>query len=522
MQLCSPLVTLTARSPICHELRETDTPHNTGGIDTAAIFYAVDGSRLRYDSTDVDSGTLYLPDGTRYVLDAGSGTLIDRHGNTLTYSASTRMWTDTLGRPIGMPIPAVPTATDYEYELPGLDGVNGGLQTYTFKWRELDNSLAPGSPALRYWASHYLPYPSSTPTAPTGNNFPQPQPTQYQSLFTSELAVEADLKTMVVGEGQAQGQLFNPIVLNEIVLPDGRTYKFTYNIYGEIEKVIYPTGAYETYQIGPVGGSSVLSAPYEQAERGVLNRDLSESGSGTDLLEWAYTKVVVGPGGWGNGQEAATRYRVVAPDTTCSEVYKVKLQAPVHYGPFYRQFWDFDYVDPRNGATVETRAYGASTVTLITECVEKGVVQFRLNNDSDWAIGIRTFSTYYNPWKYRLLKLSNGSEAYAMPNDKEISSINYWIERYLKPVNARVIVETTPFTSHGGDTSWIAPKDSIMFRVYSTDLANDGRLNVKFGYEWELQRGNRLDTDGVEHRVYYRANSMKHSESLRTCNEGKG
>lgn len=35
---------------------------------------------------------------------------------------------------------------------------------------------------------------------------------------------------------------FNPVVLHRIVLPDGSAYTFTYNEYGEIARVTYPTG----------------------------------------------------------------------------------------------------------------------------------------------------------------------------------------------------------------------------------------------------------------------------------------
>jgi len=36
------------------------------------------------------------------------------------------------------------------------------------------------------------------------------------------------------------GVPFNPIVLNEISFPNGTSYKFTYDVWGEIDKIIYP------------------------------------------------------------------------------------------------------------------------------------------------------------------------------------------------------------------------------------------------------------------------------------------
>jgi RHS repeat-associated protein len=348
-----------------HELRESDTPSNSGSVDVSGTFYAVDGSRLRYDSTDADTGTLYVPDGTRYVLDAGSAQWIDRHGNTLTYSGTNRQWTDTLGRVIDMPFPASPTAQDYTYELPGLDGVNDGVQVYTFKWRELEDVLTPdannNTPDLRVMASHYLPYPSSDPTNPSGNNYPQEQSSQYQSLFTSEYPGEGSVvKTMVVGKAQTASQLFNPVVLAEIVLPDGSKYKFSYNVYGEIDKIVYPTGAYETYQMQKITGSYNLSEPYDQANRGVTSRKLSENGTGNDILEWKYSKQEVGTGSWGTGTEGAFVYRVIAPDNTRTEVYKLKLPVPMH-GTQYHEYWAWGFTDPREGATAERRVYSTSS-----------------------------------------------------------------------------------------------------------------------------------------------------------------
>jgi hypothetical protein len=52
-----------------HELRKSDQPYNANqGLDVYGTFYAVDGSRMRYGSTGGNTGTLYLPDGARYVL----------------------------------------------------------------------------------------------------------------------------------------------------------------------------------------------------------------------------------------------------------------------------------------------------------------------------------------------------------------------------------------------------------------------------------------------------------------------
>lgn len=52
-----------------HELRKSDQVYaDNGVIVMSGNFYAVDGSRMRYNSTGATTGTLYLADGTRYIL----------------------------------------------------------------------------------------------------------------------------------------------------------------------------------------------------------------------------------------------------------------------------------------------------------------------------------------------------------------------------------------------------------------------------------------------------------------------
>ena len=65
------------------EFRRDDALHNPGE-DMSDIYYAVDGSRMKYDLL---SDTLYLPDGSRYEpVKDGAGNVtgrryIDRNGN---------------------------------------------------------------------------------------------------------------------------------------------------------------------------------------------------------------------------------------------------------------------------------------------------------------------------------------------------------------------------------------------------------------------------------------------------------
>lgn len=346
-----------------HELRKSDQVYqDTGTVDVYGTFYAVDGSRMRYDSTGATTGTLYLPDGTRYVLNSGSGQLIDRNGNTLNFDGSTRQWTDALGRTIGMPWPASPQATDYYYTPLGMPAA------YVFKWRNLSAALTPDAqgqmPALKAMSSHYLPFPGSAPTNQNSSNFPQASglASLFYSDYGDESADNPDLTyTYVVGRGQSAGQYFNPVVLSEIVLPDNTSYKFTYNVYGELDKVVYPTGGYNRYQYSTVPMMGDSAAPYTQGSRGVTSRWVSPKGTGgADEAQWQY-------------QPTAGMVRTIAPDGTRTETYR--------YNIYSVNSKNFGYQDARNGQTYEERVYDASGAMIRRTL-------------SDWA---QTSATYNKP-----------------------------------------------------------------------------------------------------------------------------
>lgn len=322
-----------------HELRKSDQPYQSSGfIDMVGTFYGVDGSRIRYDSTGESTGTLYLGDGTRYVLGSSSAQYIDRNGNTLNFNYATRQWTDTMSRVIGMPWPVNPWVADYSYGLPGL---NGSSLTYTLKFRLLSQVLSPGNPSLKPIGNYYLPYPNLPPTDWNSNNFPQP--TGITSLFYSDYAdIENENSfTYVVGRGQSGATIFDPVVLAEIVLPNGQSYKFYYNNYGELDKVIYPPGAYERFQHSIVPALGQATAPYDQGSRGMTSRWVSPNGiGGSDESQWTYAVT----GG------ANYRITVTAPNQVRTETYLINNVAGQSTG--------FGHEDGRNGQAYEERVYG--------------------------------------------------------------------------------------------------------------------------------------------------------------------
>jgi hypothetical protein len=302
-----------------HELRMNDLPYSSG--TASGTFYAVDDSRLRFDGGVSDTGTLYLPDGTRYILGHPTSSIIDRNGNTQTYNEDTGLWTDTLGRLIANPLQATPQEGDFPYPV---YGINGSTLNYTLKWKKLENALTPVGgvmPNLRWLADHYLPNPDNPITDSRSGNFPQPQSSQYQSLFVStpqpdDGSNSFTLPTIVIGRGQLQGYRFNPVVLAEVVLPNGTSYKFGYNVYGEMDKVTYPTNAYEKYEYADTTlGYDDFDQPYIQAQRKSTSRKLSINGTGNDILTWTYINRI-------SFQTGGGVIKIIAPDNTRTEIYK--------------------------------------------------------------------------------------------------------------------------------------------------------------------------------------------------------
>ncbi|HMM81501.1 MAG TPA: RHS repeat-associated core domain-containing protein [Pyrinomonadaceae bacterium] len=258
-----------------HELRSSDSPG--GSVPGDGTYYAVDSSNIRYVQ---DSGNgLYrvqMPDGSYY--DLGSGTLratayTDRNGNSVSYSSSGGgSWTDTLGRTLDLPVnPTVsPTPGSQAYSVPGLTGEDD--ITYTLHWKELKGSTAGDSALtdfgddLRYVSDKYLVM-SAWYNRAAGTY-----------LFASG------------GDGYVTPDtIFNPVLLTQIDLPNGLSYKFSYNVWGEIDKVVYPTGGEETFTYGTVAANSFLDDPYAGANRGVLDRKLYKSSTDMSPYEWTYS-----------------------------------------------------------------------------------------------------------------------------------------------------------------------------------------------------------------------------------------
>jgi RHS repeat-associated protein len=336
-----PRIYVTMPGGARHELRKGDLPIvYDAAFLLSGSYHAVGESLMRFD---FGSMTLFMPDGSRYVFESvpGEGLRanrhIDRHGNAITYDPLTKRWADTLGRTFGLPIPnqpgVSPTVGDTSYALPG---VGGGTMTYTLRWRRLRDPqtgasvLTDPTQELRFpgdWNCGSIPLQATSP-----------------SLFTSTVNGTKALCTW-------GSERFNPVVLAEVVLPNDTSYKFTYNVWGEIDKVVYPTGGYERYTYTKVRPMTFMKAPYTEANRGVSQRRVSHDGTAASEAVWTYGTEYAG----GSGPYVAV---VTTPDGT---VTKQSIHAhPQNYGHDSRSA-PFGFEDVRVGQAYETRVYAPAS-----------------------------------------------------------------------------------------------------------------------------------------------------------------
>jgi RHS repeat-associated protein len=306
-----------------HELRKDDDVYY--GVQPpfhpplSGVYLAVDGSRIKYDA---DTTMVYLPDGSRYWLTAPTGAqYIDRNGNTLIYNSVAKQWTDTLGRVINAVPLSNATTGDVTYTIPGFNGSN---QQFIFRWRRLGDSgvRTDGSQPLRFKGSQTFDFPVALQLSPY--------------LFGMQ-GGDPEYRACDIG---GAGNEFNPVVLYEIQLPNGAFYRFTYNVWGEIDKVLLPSGGYERFEYTEVSSLSDLLPFFSQTNRGVIKRWVSVKGDGTD--------------------EALLTYGFIAPPSasTVTNPNGARVEHGLHEGSGSSTLFGFD--DARTGRAYEERTYNAS------------------------------------------------------------------------------------------------------------------------------------------------------------------
>lgn len=268
-------------------------------------YQSVDGSRMRYNCAE---RTLYLADGSRYVHNEYLGfyKFVDTNGNVVRYDGAGASVIDTLGRSVPyVQFPSTGQAQDIAYTLPSFGNTS---LNHTFRWKRLQDALTVVEP-LRYIGDCALWQTQLSPVLFNGD-------AQYGDICNGP-------------------EIFNPTVLTEIVLPNGTSYKFSYNIYGEIDKIIYPSGGYERFEYQMVNGAVTAPTPYNVTNRGVVKRWVSQDGDPQNELYWAY----------GNINFSANTF-VESPDGIRKENY---------YHTGYTGTYGFQ--DPLAGKLLESRTF---------------------------------------------------------------------------------------------------------------------------------------------------------------------
>lgn len=326
-------ITVHLPSGESHELRADDTPvvwerssqcPPSGGYSCDPnsywlqsnwdrTYYATDGSNIKYIEDSTSNPATYrllMPDGSFYDFEsARSGVydstarkavkFTDRNGNYTSYNPTTGVWTDTLGRTLSAPIaptaPTTPTTAQspIEYSMPGMTG------TYKFHWKKLKGDSAAESGLTDF--NQDLKHTGDKIAMGNNGNWTVRDPGTYLFSSTFDSYVKSS------------STVFNPIVLTQIELPTGQSYKFSYNIYGLIERITYPTGGEEklTYQVVAPLTQSEPDNVSDQTNFGVTYRELYvTAGQGTPY-EWDYSATHVAPAGY--------KVSVTNPDGTISE-----------------------------------------------------------------------------------------------------------------------------------------------------------------------------------------------------------
>lgn len=222
-------------------IADTATSIYSGNLTGTAI--TADGTRYTFtDPGNISGGTQYpYMIGTKYLVRCAE--IKDRNGNkiTIAYSGNTTTFTDQLGRTttVGFnvtdPTPPSGQTAQTLAVLVTLKGTGNTPRYYKLKLLPMNQCWKPGE------------NPSNTPVY-NGANDPQgyfgPYPSPAIFLFPGSHA-----------KGITRIDTYS--VLSELILPDGRSMQFKYNLYGEVAEV--------DYLFGPVENPKTAMIQYDYA-----------------------------------------------------------------------------------------------------------------------------------------------------------------------------------------------------------------------------------------------------------------
>jgi YD repeat-containing protein len=245
-----------------YELRDQQTNGQTltancsGSIGSrGTIFTAADGSAVTFvsDTTITDnfdqypSGYLKFRNGLIYRIDSGSVSWMrDRNGNKISFSYGqygVTLITDSLNRQVSI---SYADFSSVFYDQITFTGFGGAQRTITINYSNLSSTGVLISGAVQ----------------------------TYGQLFP-ELA------------NSSTGTNYDPYVVSSVVLPNNQQYQFKYNVYGELSRVILPTGGKVEYDFAAgvtscnADGVIVLSGveTYPEIYRRVIERRVYPDGS---------------------------------------------------------------------------------------------------------------------------------------------------------------------------------------------------------------------------------------------------
>lgn len=307
------------------------------GASRGKVFISADGNATTftsdtdiYDQVDIPlnmrtfspSGVLVLRDGTRYRIDGGQVTSItDRNGNKVTFGADI---TDSLGR----------TATVETFENDPTYGLcdrikfkgMGGTYRYIYiVWKDM---LDPE--VLR-----------ADQTPKTG----------------AQLFPELN--------GASSSGPFHMTVVASVVLPDGRSYQFQYNSYGEVAKVVLPTGGAIEYDMA--AGSGVILGSNGQGDAYEIYRHLAQRRTYTNAADPSsltnktiYTR---SPSGGTNSWVSVEQFDGSVMITSAKHYFKGDPVTTLIQQLDYQGFPEQTYPDPLEGRETATEIYDTNGVS---------------------------------------------------------------------------------------------------------------------------------------------------------------
>jgi subtilisin len=419
------------------ELRKSDIPATAEVPNVSGTYVAADDPRLKYDA---DNRVLYMPDGSRYTFNCCPDGVeyvqfIDRNGNVMNFN-SRDGWTDTVGRRLLLSRREIGQESTLQHLT--LPGPHGATRTYTLVWKTLDKVLSSGGGAADL---HYVSDFSSHIGLP-----------HSPALFHSQTPDQV----------QGGGRIFNPEVLSDVILPNEQRYSFTYNVYGEIDKIQLPTGGYHKYEYAviPALDNRISIQVYGQANRGVVRHSVSESGNASDERTWNYSVT----SGASNAPYIVTETR---PDNT-------RIERHIHRENDAGS-QNFGFNDVRTGRVYDERVYAAGN-----RLIRRTLTEWH-RNVINYPPGIETtkFATRY-PRPVRIVEILVDPTGSALA---KTTTMNYDADLNVTARNCHDHVQIDPSFAQTAAIGSI-PHGALLKTEESTYLVNDPDIDqsIRDGY----------------------------------------